>query len=192
MFGYYTNKRLSENESKLLHSNPDDYNWYMVIIQSLFADNRFFQIREDIKLPQSEDEDGVVLIFEDESVVYFKTANEDITNEVQNSIFDVCYFLKTRFNKPIKAYVACKPNIQLCADEISVKNDVQICYSSIENRVGEKYIDDLDKKLRRKKKFNVDDSFHHILLPFVNYRNRDAFQEKYQRYMNRVNSYDFH
>ena len=69
MFGIYSRQRLSENESKILKSNPDDYNWYYVMLQTLFEDDRFFQVREDIEVPKKEDDDGVVLILEGGDVV---------------------------------------------------------------------------------------------------------------------------
>lgn len=49
MFGIYSRQRLSEKESKILKSNPDDYNWYCVMLQKIFEDDRFFQVREDMK-----------------------------------------------------------------------------------------------------------------------------------------------
>lgn len=32
MFGIYSNQRLTENERKILYEHPDDYNWYIDVI----------------------------------------------------------------------------------------------------------------------------------------------------------------
>ena len=58
MFGIYSNQRLSENERKILKSNPDDYLWYAIMLNVFFHDDNCFQVREDIEIPQKEDDDG--------------------------------------------------------------------------------------------------------------------------------------
>ena len=108
MFGVYLNKRLTENEQEILNSHPDDYNWYCVIVQCIFKDYRFFQVRDDIELPQ-EDDNGSVLIFEGGDVVYLKSIDGEVTAEEVESISEVCEFLYEKFNRPIKAYIPCAP-----------------------------------------------------------------------------------
>ena len=74
MFGVYSDKRLSKKEQEILNSNPDDYNWYCVIVQGIFKDRRFFQVRDDIEL--SQDDKGSVLVFEGGDIVYIRPLME--------------------------------------------------------------------------------------------------------------------
>lgn len=191
MFGVYTNQRLSENERKLLHLNPDDLNWYCVILKSVFRDERFFQIREDIDLPQDEDDDGVVLIFEGGEVVYFKTIIGEITEEKVQSIFKVCKYLEDKFNRPITAYIPCSPFTEV---DVSLEDEnyhVTMIFGYIPSDDAEEIIDRLQNKLKSKEIFTVGDSIDHMILPFWGYKDKEVFDEKYARYMEMIETYEF-
>lgn len=107
MFGIYSNKRLTDNERKILDMHPDDYNWYCVVMRVAFNDERFFQVREDIEVPEADD-DGVILMFQGGDVIYFRTVNEDIGDEEYESIMKICSFLKDKFNRQIDVYLLCR------------------------------------------------------------------------------------
>lgn len=189
MFGVYSNQRLTENESKILKHNPDDYNWYCVIVQSIFKDERFFQVREDIELPQDDDDNGVVLIFEGGDVVYLKSIDDEVTDEKLESIYNVCRFLEDKFNRPINAYVPCTPFKDL---DLKFKTDVgnvTIFFSHINTQNAELLIDKLSEKLQNDEAFTVSDSIDHMLIPYTSYRDKKVFDEKYQQYMKLVDEY---
>lgn len=191
MFGIYSNKRLTENERAILHLNPDDYNWYMVILSQAFKEHRHFEVREDIEVPQNEGDDGVVLIFEGGNPVYFRTLNEDLTVEDTETIFKVCSFIEEKFDRPVDAYVLCKPDCEVSISKGSdnCKGNIRIFFNFICTKDGEEIIDRLMAKLKNKEKFTADDSFDHMLLPYVGYVDKKDFEKKYVRYMECINSY---
>lgn len=191
MFGIYTNQRLSENERKLLHLNPDDLNWYCVILKTVFRDDRFFQIREDIKLPQDEDDDGVVLIFEGGDVVYFKTIIGEVIEEKVESIFKVCKYLEGKFDRPITAYIACSPFRDV---DVSLDDDnshVTMIFGCLPLEDAEEIIDRLQNKLKSREVFTIADSVDHMTLPFCGYKDKEAFDEKFAHYMEMIETYEF-
>ena len=192
MFGVYSNKRVSEAERKILCDHPDDYNWYCVYVISIFKDRRFFQVREDIKLPQDKDDDGVVLMFEGGDIVYFKTLDGDVTGKVANSILDVCLYLQDSFRRPIKAYVVCPSDAKIKVHNIEGEGDISIFFSLLKNDDGEEIIDRLESKLKNNEKFTIPDSIEHMLLPYTGFKNKDDFQKKFKRYMALVNEYANH
>lgn len=190
MFGVYSNKRLSENERAILNSHPDDYNWYMVIVSCVFRDRRFFEVREDIELPQNEDDEGVVLIFEGGNPVYFKILEGDVTDNEIKSIFKVCSFLEDKFNCPIDSYVLCKPDCKINGDKGNCEGDIRIFFSFICSDDGEEIVERLLTKLKNREKFTISDSVDHMLLPYVGYKNKMDFQAKYDSYMKCIDEYD--
>ena len=191
MLGIYSNKRLTENERAILHLNPDDYEWYMVVLGQVFKDHRFFQVREDIELPQKEDDDGVVLMMEGGDPIYFKTLSGDLTDEETEAIYEVCSFLEKKFDRPIDAYVLCKASSTVCVSKCShCRGNIRIYFNFLGTNDGEEIIERLEAKLKNNEKFNVEDSFDHILLPYYGYKNKEDFDEKYSRYMDCINSYE--
>lgn len=191
MFGIYSNKRLTENESAILHLNPDDYNWYMVILSQAFKEHRHFEVREDIEVPQNEGDDGVVLIFEGGNPVYFRTLNENLTLEDNETIFRVCSFLEEKFGRSVDAYVLCKPDCEVSVSRSgNCKGNIRIFFNFICTHDGEEIIERLMAKLRNKEKFNFDDTVDHMLLPYVGYVDKKDFEEKYVHYMECVESYN--
>lgn len=191
MFGVYSNQRLSENEQKLLKSNPDDLIWYWVISQSLFRDFRFFQIRQDIELPQKEDDNGVVLIYEGGDVVYFKSIDGEVTEEEVESISRVCKFLEVKFNRPITSYVACPAFKEINVDLEEDGTHIAIGFSCLLDADGEEVIDRLENKLKNNEEFTFRDSIDHMTLPFMGYKDKEAFDEKFAHYMEMVETHDF-
>lgn len=191
MFGVYSNQRLSENERKLLNSNPDDVNWYCVISQSIFRDGRPFQIRQDIELPQKDDDNGVVLIFEGGDVVYMKSIESEVTKEEFDSITEVCTYLGDKFKRPIRAYVPCAPFKHLDFDVEKNGRDITIIFSFLNVNDGEEIIDRLESKLKNHEEFTIPDSIDHMLLPYTGYKDREVFYEKLNNYMQLVEAYEF-
>lgn len=189
MFGIYSNQRLSENERKILDMHPDDYNWYCVILGAAFKEDRFFQVREDIEIPQAQDDDGVVLMFEGGDVVYFKTEKENISDEKYQSIINVCSFLKNKFGLSIDAYVLCSHNVELSLNHKKGESGIRIFFSSFASDDGEEIIERLEAKLDNNEQFTTKDSIDHMILPFSGYKDRDEFQEKFKRYMEKVDEY---
>ena len=188
MFGIYSNQRLTENERKLLYEHPDDYNWYMVVLRKIFKDPRFFQVREDIKLPQNDD-DGVVLIFDDGEVVYFRTIEGEVDKKDVDSIIEACSFLEDIFNQPIVAYVVCPPEFwYVDIDSDGCDCEFKIVFSAIKSDDGEEIIEKLEKKLDSNQKFTFQDTVDHILLPFTGYKNKELFYKKFHKYMDKVNA----
>ena len=190
MFGVYSNKRLTENERAILHLNPDDYEWYMVVLGQIFKDHRHFQIREDVELPQNEGDDGVLLMFEGGNPVYFKTLEDDLSEEETESIYGVCSFLEEKFDRPVDAYVLCKPDCKVCVSKFGFcRGKIRIFFSFIGATDGEEILERLEAKLKNNEKFTVEDSLDHMLLPFTGYKNKAEFEEKYARYMDCINSH---
>lgn len=189
MLGIYANKRLSEAETKLLNQNPDDYIWYSAYVQTVFRDPRFFQIREDIKLPQNDDDDSVVLLFEDGDIVYFKTMDKSPTNDDEKAIFEVCLYLEDLFKRPIKAYVVCPSDVMIDMSQTKFvgKGDVAIYYGVLKNNTGEEIIERLENKLKNGEKFTINDSIDHMLLPYSGFKNKEEFNKRFEHYMRLVN-----
>jgi hypothetical protein len=189
MFGVYSNRRLSEAERKLLCNEPDDSIWYSMIMTNLFRESRFFHIREDIELPQSEDDDGVVLIYQGGDVVYFKTLDGNITKEVHQSVFEVCSYLEEMFDRPITAYVALQYDAELESADIECEGDITILYAALRNDDGEEIVERLHGKLKNHEDFTIQDSIDHMILPFSGYKDKKVFKEKFNEYMNLFNEY---
>ena len=187
MFGIYSNKRISEAESKILKSNPDDYNWYCVYVNSIFNDDRFFQVREDIELPNNEDDEGVVLMFQGGDIVYFKTLKGDVTEEVLHSVYEVCSYLYNMFHSMIMAYIVFPPDCEVKARKIEGDSSVIMFFSAMQNDNGEETIDKLEKKLKNREEFTYLDSIDHMLLPYFGFKDKQVFQEKFENYMDFVN-----
>ena len=156
-----------------------------------FHSHRHFQIREDIKLPQKEDDDGVLLMFEGGNPVYFKTLDCDLTVEETESIFNVGSFLEEKFEKHVDAYVVCKSHCNVSVSKSgNYRGNIRIFFSFLATTDGEQIIERLESKVKNGEKFNMEDSFDHILLPYMGYKNKEDFEEKYRHYMNCINSYD--
>lgn len=191
MFGIYSNQRLTENESKLLAQNPDDLNWYYVIVRVIFKEYRFFQVREDIKLPQEEDDNGVVLIFEGGDVVYFKTIDGEVTEDDVKSISKVCTYLEEKFNRPVKAYVPCSPFEKIDVDVEIDSKEITMFFSYLYGDDAEEVIDKLEGKLKNNEEFTIPDSIDHMILPYRGYKNKRVFNEKFKHYMELIETHDF-
>lgn len=183
MFGRYSNQRISEAESKILWKNPDDYNWYTVYVRTVFKDSRLFEVRQDLDLPQSDDDNGVVLMFEGGDPVYFKTLDGDVTEEEVASIIEVCSHLESTFNRPISAYVVCPPDAQIKVERIEGEGDVTIFFSLMPEAEGEKTVERLEAKLKSGEEFTVSDSIDHMLLSYMGFKDKKTFHEKLKRYM---------
>ena len=189
MFGKYSNQRVSKEESKILKDNPDDYNWYCIYMRTLFKDDRFFQIRQDIELPQDEDDDGVVLMVQGGDIIYFKTIDCDVTNDEVQSVYEVCSHLQKTFNHPITAYVVFPPDGEITADSVDGKGEITIIFSTLKSDDGEEIIDRLESKLKSHEEFTIPDSISHMLLPYNGFKDRKVFDEKYENYMALVKEY---
>ena len=191
MFGIYSNQRLSENERKILKSDPDDYLWYAIMLNVFFHDDNCFQVREDIEIPQKEDDDGVLLMSEGNKVIYFKTINCDVTEEVIDSTFEVCSYLEDLFNQSITSYVLFPPECDVMIDSNKARrgNNI-IIFSSGRSVDGEKIIDRLEAKLKNHDEFTTDDSIDHMVLPYIGCKDEEIFHEKYNHYMKLIDEYD--
>ena len=189
MFGIYSNKRISKAESKILKNNPDDYNWYCMYAGIIFNDKRFFQVREDIELPQGEDDDGVLLMFQGGDIVYFKTIDGDVTDEEVKSVYKVCSYLDETFNQPIYAYVVFPADCEITAEKIVCNEEITIICSSLRNDDGEEIIERLENKLKNHEEFGYSDSIDHMLLPYMGFKDKNVFQEKLKNYMALVKEY---
>lgn len=186
MYELYTNQRISDEERKILHQHPDDYLWYGVIIGKLFDKHQRFEVREDIKLPQKEDDDGVVLIFEDGTVTYFKTSIGIMTDEDYKTMKKVCKYLLKKFKQPIDVYIACSPNSKINFSELPYDYDIKVTYSSIPIKKGDEIIEKLESKVKNHEEFSIMDSIEHMLLPFIGCENQKNFMKKYTQYMKNV------
>ena len=189
MFGVYLNKRLTKKEQELLNSHPDDYNWYCIISRCIFKDSRWFQVRDDIELPQ-EDDNGSVLIYEGGDIVYVKSIDGEITDDEVESISKACEFLYDKFNRPIKGYIPCAPFKDINVDVERNGKDITLFFSYINVNDGEKIIERLENKLKNHEKFSISDSIDHMLLPYTGYANKEDFYEKLHHYNELVETYD--
>lgn len=190
MFGIYTDKRITKQESRILKDNPDDYNWYCIYMQTVFRDGRFFQVREDIKLPQEENDDGVVLMVQGGEIIYFKTLDRDVNSEEVESIFQVCSYLEKKFHQPIKSYVVMPPDCEVKTDKIDGDGEITIVFSKLGNDDGEEIIERLENKLKNHEEFTYSDSIDHMLLPYTGFKDKKVFMEKFRKYMALVEEYE--
>lgn len=100
----------------------------------------------------------------------------------------VCSFIENTFNCPFKVYVACRTNFCINHDEdFGISSNVY--FARIYAAVAEKIVDELESKLVANEEFTISDSINHILLPFLSYKDKDVFEEKYAHYMDLINSY---
>ena len=188
MYGCYSNIRLNENERKILKDEPDDYIWYKCVLSKVFQDNNNFEVRQDIEIPQDEDDDGVLLMVDDGSLIYFKTLEGNFDNIQAEKVSKVCSFIENTFNCPFKVYVACRTNFCINHDDdFGISSNVY--FARIYAAVAEKIVDELESKLVANEEFTISDSINHILLPFLSYKDKDVFEEKYAHYMDLINSY---
>ena len=188
MFGVYSDKRLSKKEQEILNSNPDDYNWYCVIVQGIFKDRRFFQVRDDIEL--SQDDKGSVLVFEGGDIVYIRPIDGEVTTQEVDSISQSCTFLYEKFNRPIKAYIPCAPFEYMDVNLEKNGTEITMFFSFIGVKEGEEIIERLENKLKNHEKFTVPDSIDHMLLPYIGYANKEEFYDKFNRYKELVEAYE--
>lgn len=63
---------------------------------------------------------------------------------------------------------------------------MRIFFSSFASDDGEEIIERLEAKLDNDKEFTTSDSIDHMLLPYSGYKDKDDFQEKFQRYMKKI------
>ena len=181
MFGYYIDRKFNDKETKILDSKPDDYIWYMIVNATLFKDTRFFEIRDDIKIPN--DNDGRVLIYEKGDVVYSKTLDQKDLDEEIKEIKKSCSYLADLFEDHIDAYIAhtanCKRDMVKECDDINCT----IHLKSSDKNNGEEIISKLENKIKNNEKFDTEDSVDHILLPFIGSDDLKSFNKKYSHYM---------
>ena len=186
MFGIYSNQRISEAERKILKDGPDDVNWYSVVFNTAFDDKRLFEVREDIEIPKKDDDDGVLLFMQGGSMVYFKTVDKDVGDEEASSILKVCNFLLDKFDKSVDVYVLCPHDASICiSDEFKVPG-VRLFFASFASKDGDEIVERLEAKLDRGEEFTYSDSIDHMLLPYSGSENKEVFQEKFKRYMKKV------
>ena len=188
MFGCFSNIRLSEQERKILKDEPDDAIWYSMVLGNLFKDNRRFQIREDIEVPKKEDDDGVLLMMEDGSIVYFRTSDGVFDNGEYNYMIGVCSWIVNKFHRPLNVYMACDSRPQMSFDSKNEGVVAKIVLSRFITGDNEKIIDRLVHKLENNEEFDYGDSVDHMLLPFGGYKNKSVFDKKYAHYMDLINS----
>ena len=186
MFGYYTDKRLSDSERKILKCNPDDYNWHMIIHNAIFNQQGLFEIRDDIKIPN--DKDGTVVIFEKGNVVYYKTQNHKALSDDIKKIKESCSYLADLFEDHIDAYIAHTGNCKI--DRVEECDDINctLHFKSFCENNGEEILAELENKLINKEPFTITDSVNHILLPFIGDIDQDSFNKKYHHYMEIIES----
>ena len=190
MFGCYSNNRLSEQEKKILKEEPDDAIWYSTLLRCLFKDNRSFQIREDIKVPKKDDDDGVLLMMEDGTIVYFRTSHGIFDNEEYNYLIGICSWIVNKFHCPLNVYMACDSEPEISFDAGDEGVDAKIVLSRFFTGKNEKTLDRLIHKLENKEEYDYNDSVDHMLLPYGGYKNKEIFDKKYAYYMDLFNSYN--
>ena len=187
MLGYYENRNLTENERKILNSEPDDYTWHVVVLMKMFGDSRSFQMRDDIELPDNGE--GRLLIFEKGDIVYFKTLYREFNKKEVDKIYDVCVFLEDLFKSEITSYLVCQPQEIDFDMELDYEKDYDIVIGQLPKDNKENVIDRLKYKLENNIPFTINDSIAHIILPFTTWKDEE-FDKNYAEYMKLIEAYD--
>ena len=174
------NSKSDGDIKEILCGGRDVKTFYMIVLAFAFNDFASFEVREDIEIPS---DDGVVLVFREGRIVYFKTQRNELSNEIFDSILDVCYFLKDKYGCPVDSYVLCHPDVKLKSYGGAERGNVVIHLSSLESYDGDSVLEVLENKKINNEEFTFEDNVNHILLPFMNYRNKNDFEFKLRRYL---------
>jgi hypothetical protein len=175
-------KRDFEEIKNILFGGSDNAIFYKIVLAFVFKDFGSFEVRRDIEIPKKDD-DGVALSFDDGRIAYFKIQSGQLSDEEYESMLDVCYFLQDRFGGSIDAYVLCPPEIEIMPYGGIIRDDVTLRLTALNKYDGVEIVDELETKRRNKERFTFQDCVHHILLPYMGYRDKDVFLPKYQHYM---------
>ncbi len=172
-----------ENIKNILTGGSDDTITYRVLLSFVFNDFESFEVRRDIKIPQKDGSEGVVIAFDDGRITYFKTQKVPLTDEEFESILNVCYFLQDRFGGTIEAYILCYPDVEFRAYGGIEREGITIVLNTLRHYDGDATLEMLEGKLKNNERFTFQDYVCHILLPYMGSRSPDEFLPKFQRYM---------
>lgn len=183
MFGKFRleEKKEVKNVKNILCGGSDDKIYYKVILSCVFNDFNSFEVRRDIKIPK--EGDGVVIAFDDGRIIYFKTQQNQLSDEEFESILEVCYFLQDRFGGTIEAYVLCYPEVEFRVYDGIERDGIAIVLNRLNGFDGDATLAMLEAKLKNREKFTFQDYVDQILLPFMGCKNRSEFLPKYQHFM---------
>ena len=181
------NKKARRKDSvdikNILFGRTDDEIFHNVVLFHVFKESETFEVRRDIEIPKEDDSDGVVLLFDDGRIGYFKTQSTPLTDEEYESILKVCYFLQDKYGGSIEGYILCRPEIEIRPYKGIERDDITLILTSLRNYDGDEIVEMLTHKLKNKEEFTVQDRIFHILLPYMRYKDREVFLPKYQHYM---------
>ena len=69
-------RRDSEEIKNILFGGGDDAIFYKVVLSVAFREFKSFEVRQDIEVPKEENSEGVVLLFDDGRMGYFKIQSD--------------------------------------------------------------------------------------------------------------------
>ncbi len=180
-------KKVTQNRTEgiknILYGGSDDTIFYKVVLSFVFNDFESFEVRKDIKIPNNESSDGVVIAFNDGRIIYFKTQSNPLTDEEFESILKVCYFLQDRFGGEIDAYILCYPKVEFRMYTGIKRDGISIVLNTLRHYDGDAVVEMLENKLKNNEQFTFQDYVCHILLPYFGYKNLDEFLLRFQHYL---------
>jgi len=156
--------------------------FYLIVLACVFSDFGSFEVRYDIDIPRKPFEDGVVLVFDEGRVAYFKTQENDMSDDEFEFILNVCYLLQDSYGCRVDAYVLCYPNVELRQYDNIEREDILIHLASLRSCNGDAVLDDLIKKCEEGCEFTFEDHVNHILLPYMNCNDDLEFKSRLSDY----------
>ena len=155
------------SSKNILCGGDDDKIFYKAAMAFVFDEFESFEVRKNIRIPKKEDDDGVVLIFDDGRIAYFKTQSNQLTDGEFESVLRVCYFLQDTYGGSIEAYVFCRPEVEIRSYGRIERDGIALILSTLRDFDGDAVVCMLENKRRNQEKFIFQDYVCRILLPFM-------------------------
>ena len=167
----------------ILMGGRDDTIFYKTALALVFDEFESFAVRRELKIPKNEGEDGVVIVFDDGRIAYFKRQSNQLSEEEWKSLLEVCRFLKDTYGESIEAYVLCSPEVEIRPSNGVEHEGITVMLATLAGCDGDAVVDMLENKRKNRQRFSFQDHVCQILLPFMGYGDRDEFISKYQHFM---------
>lgn len=167
----------------VLMGGEDDTIFYKAALTFVFCEFESFVVIKDLKIPQKDEKNGVVIVFDDGRISYFKRQSNQLTDTEYESILEVCCFLKDTYGGSIEAYVLCSPEVEIMPYDGIERDGIALILASLADCDGDAAVEMLENKRRNGQRFTFQDHVCHLLLPFMGHRDRDEFMPKYQHCM---------
>ena len=179
----FNNRELKDNFKEIFWQDKDVKSYCMIILAFVFNVIDSFEVRNDIEIPNKCDDD-IILLFNNGRIGYFKIQSDDVTDELFDSILNVCYHLQDKYGGRVDAYILCDPGIELKSCDSICRDNILIHLTSLKYSDGDLILEKLKSKLINDEEFTFEDKINNILLPYMNYNDKNEFEYKLQKYFN--------